>query len=606
MQDDFISYYNKELVFLRHLGAEFSMKHPHVAANLRIDGKNSTDPHVSRLIESFAFLSARVHRKLDDDLTELADAILSVLYPHYILPIPSCSIIQIQPNSKLAAPSFLEKGSVLVGHTASAQACKFTTTYDINLLPITVDHLEFGRNMEFTSELANLYSQTKGILRLKLKSTHKDFNFSKLTNASLRFFINMVVPYSYKFYELIFKNLIGAVLYTASDDKTPHILDKECLKPVGFAEEEPLLPFPKHSFVGYRFLTEFFVYPEKFLFFDIIFENLSLFKTTDKEIEIFLLFDTFSDDLNLSLNAKSLALGCTPIVNLFKQEAEPIDLTHQQSEYPIIPDARHLEEMEVYTVNNVKLFSPGEKAKSCQFIYGPKFYQENEDNSVFWSISRLFPDEILGADENSKSEVNISFVDLNFSPTSSANSIAQLSLWCTNHNLPTNLTYGENGQNLQLLDEGLEGNIKCLFPFTPSYHLKKGKGYRWQLVSHLTLNNFSITEDSICKELLQEILSLYNFNDSKDIDLLISSIVSASAQPAIYRFEDHFGNSVCRGTKITITMKEETSRNFLFSSILERFLAVYCAMNSFTQLVVNNEQGEWKKWNPRAGLKPLV
>ena len=205
MQDDFISYYNKELGFLRHLGAEFSMKHPHVAANLRIDGKNSTDPHVSRLIESFAFLSARVHRKLDDDLTELADAILSVLYPHYILPIPSCSIIQIQPSSKLAAPAFLEKGSVLVGQTSSEQACKFTTTYDINLIPITVDHLEFGRNMEFTSELANLYSPTKGILRLKLKSTHKDFNFSKLTNSSLRFFINMVVPYSYMFYELLFK-----------------------------------------------------------------------------------------------------------------------------------------------------------------------------------------------------------------------------------------------------------------------------------------------------------------------------------------------------------------------------------------------------------------
>ena len=606
MQDDFLSYYNKELVFLRHLGVEFSIKHPRVASNLKIDEKNSTDPHINRLIESFAFLSARIHRKLDDDLSELADAILSVLYPHYILPIPSFSIIQVQPNAKLATPYFLEKGAELIARTPSSQICKFTTTYDLNLLPISVDHIEFGMKIEFASELSSLYSQTKGVLRLKLKSTHKDFSFSKLSKTFLRFFINMVPPYSHKFYELIFKNLIGIALYTSSQDKKPYVLDKDCLKPVGFSEEESLLPFPKHSFIGYRFLTEFFVYPEKFLFFDLVFNDLSLFKDSDKEIEIFFLFDTFNADLNPAFSIKSIILGCTPIVNLFKQEAEPIDLTHQQAEYPVIPDSRQLEELEVYTINSVKLISPGEKSKNCQFIYGPKFHEENEDNSVFWSTSRLFPDDILGLEENSKSQVNIAFVDLNFSPTSVTNSVARLSLWCSNHNLPTSLTCGENGQNLQLSNGELEGNIKCLSPFTPSYHLRKGKGYRWQLISHLTLNNFSIMEDSICKELLQEILSLYNFNKSKIIDLLINSIVSASAEPAIHRFQDQFGNSVCRGTKITITMKEETSRNFLFSSILERFLAVYCAMNSFTQLVVNNEQGEWIKWDPRAGLKPLV
>jgi type VI secretion system protein ImpG len=202
--------------------------------------------------------------------------------------------------------------------------------------------------------------------------------------------------------------------------------------------------------------------------------------------------------------------------------------------------------------------------------------------------------------------VTISFVDLDFNPNSAANSIAHLSLWCTNHNLPASLPYGEGGLHLQLREGELPGTIKCLAPFTPSHHLKKGKGYRWQLISHLTLNNFSIMEDSVCKALLQEILTLYNFNDSDDFSLLINSILSASAQPAVYRSHDHFGNSVCKGTKITLTMKEETSKNFLFSSVLEKFLAVYCAMNSFTQLVIHNEQGEWKKWDPRSGLKPLV
>src|SRR5438093_7433685 len=94
MRDDLLAYYHHELTFLRQLGAEFAGKYPKIARRLVLEEDKCEDPHVERLIEAFAFLAGRIHRKLDDELPEITEALLSVLYPHYLAPIPSMSIVQ--------------------------------------------------------------------------------------------------------------------------------------------------------------------------------------------------------------------------------------------------------------------------------------------------------------------------------------------------------------------------------------------------------------------------------------------------------------------------------------------------------------------------------
>src|SRR6516165_8945472 len=94
MSDVLYPYYERELLFIRQLAQEFARQYPAAADRLRLEPNRSADPHVERLIEAFALLAGRIHHKLDDEFPELTDALLSVLYPHYLAPIPSMGIVQ--------------------------------------------------------------------------------------------------------------------------------------------------------------------------------------------------------------------------------------------------------------------------------------------------------------------------------------------------------------------------------------------------------------------------------------------------------------------------------------------------------------------------------
>ena len=80
VREDFLGYYNRELSYLRHLGADFAAKHPAVASRLRLEPDECDDPHVERLLEAFAFLAARIHLRLDDEFPEITEAVLTVVY----------------------------------------------------------------------------------------------------------------------------------------------------------------------------------------------------------------------------------------------------------------------------------------------------------------------------------------------------------------------------------------------------------------------------------------------------------------------------------------------------------------------------------------------
>ena len=99
MTDELLTYYNRELAYIRNMGAEFSEANPRIAGRLRMAGGTSVDPHVERLIEAFAFLAARTRHKIEDEFPEICESLLSILYPHYLAPMPSASIIQCELNA---------------------------------------------------------------------------------------------------------------------------------------------------------------------------------------------------------------------------------------------------------------------------------------------------------------------------------------------------------------------------------------------------------------------------------------------------------------------------------------------------------------------------
>ena len=141
MTDELLPYYNRELAYIRQLAGEFAAAYPDVAGHLRLSAEQIDDPHVGRLIEGFAYINARTRRKLDDEFPELAEAILGVLYPHYLTPVPSTAIVRFRLKASQAeqvVPYTIPRGSLVETQPVDGQACRFRTAYDVRLVPLEV------------------------------------------------------------------------------------------------------------------------------------------------------------------------------------------------------------------------------------------------------------------------------------------------------------------------------------------------------------------------------------------------------------------------------------------------------------------------------------
>src|ERR1700761_9080307 len=144
MSDTLLPYYQRELDAINRLTAEFAEAHPKIASRLRLSGDAVEDPHVARLLEGVAFLAARVHHRLDDEFPELTDALLGVLYPHYLAPVPSCAIAQFQCDPNLDAPLRLPPRIMLGTEAVQGEECRFRTAWPQTLWPIEIESVRLS------------------------------------------------------------------------------------------------------------------------------------------------------------------------------------------------------------------------------------------------------------------------------------------------------------------------------------------------------------------------------------------------------------------------------------------------------------------------------
>ncbi|NOT47154.1 MAG: type VI secretion system baseplate subunit TssF, partial [Acidobacteria bacterium] len=291
MRDELLGYYERELIFLRRMGGEFAKKYPKIAARLQLDEEKIEDPHVERMIEAFAFLSGRIGLKLDDELPEITESFLNLLYPHYLAPIPSMAIAQFSfgsPDDKLNTVQKLERGARLNSRPVDGTPCRFQTAYNVELAPL---ELESGSLESLAPKDARgMYADC--FIKLSFRC-FGDSNLHEFTVGetgeipkSLRFHINGDPQLIFPLYEIIFNHATRVEFRpkeTPLGQKTlktltnlqlkmpdPIFIDaEEAIKQVGFADDEGILPFTKRSFAGYRLLSEYFAFPYKFLFFDL-------------------------------------------------------------------------------------------------------------------------------------------------------------------------------------------------------------------------------------------------------------------------------------------------------------------------------------------------
>lgn len=603
-----LPYYERELSHLRRLSREFAEQYPKIAGRLAIEGDTCADPHVERLLEGFAFLAARVHHKLDDEFPEITDAFLEIMYPHYLRPIPSMSIAQFHINLKepqLTSRYTVPRHTQLHSQTINGISCNFRSCYPVDLWPI---HITAARVEPIERSGFSAASDVVAVIRIQLDCVGAT-NFTKLGINTLRFFLNGEASVVHTLYELLFNNCCNITLSSSNGKKV--VLAPDSLVPVGFTEDEGMLDYDHRSFLGYRLLTDYFSFPDKFLFFDL--QNLEVAAKSGfiKQMEIVISISAFEraerlDSLITSVTAKNFLLGCAPVVNLFKQNAEPIRWTHLKTEHQVIPDLHRVRGIEAYSIDSVRMVSRSrtEEVKEFKPFFSHK-HGVDVGSKNYWYASR----KASTLKEEEGTDLYLSLVDLNFNPSVPTVDSVSLELTCTNRDLPTLLPFGGSQADLNIEGSSVVKRINFLRKPTQTIRPPLRHGARWRLISHLTLNHLSIVEDG--REALLEMLSLYNFSETGAIKKQINGITDVVSRPTVVRLKSLQRMTFVQGTEVTIEFDESEytgSGIFLFASVLERFLALYCSVNSFTQLVVKTRQRErgLTKWPARSGTAILV
>lgn len=610
MSDKLLEHYEKELAFIQQTAGEFAKQHPAAASRLQLNGDTVDDPLVARLLSGFAYQNARVQQKLSDDFPELTDAMLETLYPHYLRPLPSFNVVQFEPEEDLDAITHVVRDTQLESDLFQGQSCRFKTCYPVDICPFQVDSAALMPR-PFIAPGSNDIGGASAVLKVSLKTFSADINFSELAPEKLRVFLRGQAPHVYALYELLLTKCLRVVVANGETDPHPVFLDPSCIQQVGFEQDEGLLPYPDTSFIGYRLLTEYFAFPEKFHFLDFTQLDLAINDTYGDTLNLYFYLSETDDELEHQISAAMFALGCSPTVNLFEQSADPIPLTHNEYDYHIVPDARRTDGLEIYSIDAIGASDSSGNHTPYRPFYGIQHSQYNAEQSAFWFSKRRYT--IEGEHRNEQaSEIDISLVDMNFNPHGVSDQTLDVQLTCSNRNLPKKLPNGSGQPYLQIVDGAAPvARISCAVSPTATIRPpQRERGY-WRLISHLNLNHLSLSNGAGSGDALREILRLYDFKDSASTRNMIESVLKIQTKSITAPIQVEDTVALCRGTEVQLELDPimlSGTSSLLFASVLERFLGLYCSINSFTRLIVslNGKDGELKRWPPRAGDKALL
>ncbi len=617
MTDELLSYYNRELSYMRRLVNDFIDEHPDAAARLRVRKDGTDDPHVARLLEGFAYLTARIRRKLDDEFPEISSALLNALYPHYLSPIPSAGVVQFlldRSQGDLTTGYEVPRHSEVSITDAKGTTCAFSTSYPVTLWPIQVTACELIRR-PFSAPQVPGSANALSVLHVQLTCQSPKLTFDQFDSDRFR----LPAVFSAGSGPPCFAAVRDAAEQYAADRagrrahrRSTGLPGPAQLQPVGFGPDESMLPYGPRSFPGYQLLTEYFAYPFKFLFVDLTGLAARQLDRCGSELNIYCYFDRAAPELENAVSPETLRLGCTPIINLFRKRAEPIKLTHTVSRYPVIPDARRRTDLEVYSVDRVSSTSEEGDIIDYHSLYAITDGADRGTPRTFWTSSRQAAETAMRTPDRG-TEVFLSIVDLDWNPYQRADHTLILETTCLNRDLPGAL----QRPRAELVQGGPFQAVNLLAGPTSTVRPTALRRREWALLSHLCLNHLSIStqaadgqEDPLSVATLRRILQLYDFSDTDAAKRKMLGIVSVRHQRVVGRVSGP-GGGFCRGVDVTIEFDEDKFPEhgiFLFASVLERFLGLYCSINSFSRMTARIQQrdGVLRRWEPRTGYRTLL
>ena len=622
MDPRLLEYYNRELQHLREVGGEFAKEFPKIAGRLGLEGFECADPYVERLLEGFGFLAARVQLKLDAEFPRFTQHLLEIIYPHYLAPTPSMLVAQFQPDPTEGALDqgfVIPRGSELRSLLGKGDQtpCEYRTAHEVTLWPVELTEVQYfaGKEPVALLDLPDLNKVRAGI-RLRLRTTLPGLSFDKLALERLALFLNGSDELPMRVYEQLLGN---AVMVVARPGQRPapwhEVVPGECIRRLGFADEQALLPYAPPSFRGYRLLHEYFAFPQRFLFVELAGLGAAVRRCADSELEILILLNRANAALENGLEAEHFALFCAPATNLFPKRADRIHLSEQVAEHHVVPDRTRPMDFEVYQVNGVTgIGAEGEEQEFLPF-YAAYDRLDQRERRAFYTVRRL-PRQLSSQQRRSGprssyigSEVFLSLVDAGEAPYRSNLKQLAVTVLCTNRDLPLHMPIGLGETDFSMTSGAPVGSVRCLAGPTKPRPSHAHGDTAWRLISHLSLNYLSLadTDSRQGAVALRELLALYGDLAEAATRKQIDGVRSVRAAPITRRAPVAGPIAFARGLEVNVTLDEgafEGAGIFLLGAVLEQFFAKYASINSFTETVVHSsERGEIVRWPARIGKR---
>ena len=628
MDAKFLEFYNQELKFIRESGSEFAQEYPKIAGRLGLEGFDCSDPYVERLFEGFAFLSARIHRKLDASFPEFTQHLLELLFPTFLQPLPSMMIAQFNPD--------FEEGSLLTGVEIANNtslfsqlskneqtACEYKTSQNVTLWPIKLVQAEYINAQDLASLVSNGQTRqdhrektAKSAIKITLE-TPPNMRFSDLTMDVLNLHIRGSESFPLYLYEALYKGFCG-LMYKVGDSLWRPSQDSAQLTSRGMKEEEALLPFCNRQFDGFRLLREYFAFSQRFLFLDL--ENIqsSLALCNQEKIELLLLLDHADPRLENLVSNENFALHCSPAINLFPKRAERISLSRKTHDFHVVADKLRPLDFEVCSITNVKGFgSSVETTAPLLPLYGSSNNSAKKE-AGYYAVSRS--NRTLNVKERAfghrssyvGTELYLSIVDPKAAPYSEDLKQLAVETMCCNRDLPLMMPLGKGNTDFNIDTGAPCTSVRCIGePTRPLPPMNQGD-VGWDLVNQLSINflGFTHNEEELALDSLKRLLTLIADKNSHTQLKQIDGIIGMKISKITGRLP--FDGPMCfaRGIEIAITLDEtayEGNSAFILGMVLDQFFAQYVGTNSFSKLVLHSSnRGEIYQWPIRIGSRSAI
>ena len=593
MSDLLLFYFEQELRFVRNEATQFAERHPGTAHALGICKDSIDDPQIARLIESVALMNGRLQQRLDESYPELTESLVNLLFPHYLRPVPSYCMLDFSIFEEANAKHRIPKGIEFDVVSESGEPVVFRTSEDIALLPIKVAAVDVLFAPFELTKPANA-ENAKAMLELTIEATDSSIELRDLDIEQLKLHLKGESHFALRLYDLLAH---GCCQVCINNNGKIHTLGKSALQPIGFDVNDTILPYQAVSFDGFKLLTEFFMFPERFQGFKLDLGNV-MQQLIGSEFRIQIFLNEMSVVQARSIQAQHFSLFCTPLVNLQTKVSEPLQINFSQKQYPIYLDASQGNDLEVFSIDEVLDVTEGEPFKVSQ-IYGDKY--NSAETALRWQL-------VQETNERGVLRSGLKVADIGHVSASTSSRV-----WSVTTTATDGIRAGSLPVNSQVIcRESLTIPAAMNLLRRPTLPVRSRDANKnvWALLCHLHFNYLAILGTDDPTATLKNVFDLYNHNQAVQNHVYIESLLNIDHEQVVAPIRVSGKTCFAYGTKISVTLDASNVNGgvSLFCYLLDHFFAYFAGFNSFTQvdIYLEGQDGVYLSFPRRTGCKSLL